>query len=95
MASASNSRSTEQGSGSNILRLKPPDPRVDPAAYLKSIYAVRERCSIVHEKAKQNKLLHFDVDMSKFKDTAQFVVSIIKVSTLAAVLYTIDTIDRH
>lgn len=95
MASSSNSRSTEQGNGPNALLMKPPDPTVDPAAYLKSIYAVRDRCSIVHERAKQNRLLHFDVDMSKFKDTAQFVVSIIKVSTLAAVLKTIDRIERY
>lgn len=32
------------------------------------------------EDAKVNALRHFDVDMSKFKDTAGYVVSIIKVS---------------
>lgn len=32
------------------------------------------------EEAKVNALHHFDVDMSKFKDTAGYVVSIIKVS---------------
>jgi len=31
------------------------------------------------EKAKRDELLHFNVDMSKFKDTTSFVVSIIKV----------------
>jgi hypothetical protein len=33
----------------------------------------------VLELAKRNELKHFTVDMSKFKDTAQYVVSIIKV----------------
>lgn len=59
---------------------KPPDPALDPAAYLRSIHAVRERSSIVLEKAKRNQLNHFDVDISKFKATASYVVSIIKVS---------------
>jgi hypothetical protein len=58
---------------------KAPDPNVNPAGYLRSIYAVRERCSLVLEKAKRNQLRHFTVDMSKFNDTARFVVSIIKV----------------
>jgi len=56
-----------------------PDPRVDPAAYLRSIGAVRERCSLVLQKAKKNQLNHFTVDMTKFHDTTKFVVSIIKV----------------
>jgi hypothetical protein len=59
---------------------RPPDPNVDPAAYLKSIYAVRERSGIVFEKAKRNQLAHFQVDMSKFPETAGYVVSIIKAS---------------
>jgi hypothetical protein len=58
---------------------KAPDPHVDPAGYLRSIGAVRERCSIVLEKARRNELNHFEVDMSKFADTTSFVVSIIKV----------------
>ncbi|RJE21720.1 Conserved fungal protein [Aspergillus sclerotialis] len=57
---------------------KPPDPALDPAAYLRSIHAVRERCHIVLEKAKKNQLAHFDVDMSKFVPTASYIVSIIK-----------------
>jgi len=61
---------------------KSPDPQVDPAGYLRSIGSVRERCAIVHEKAKRNQLNHFEVDMTKFKDTTKFVVSIIKVSGL-------------
>ena len=58
---------------------KAPDPNVDPAAYLRSIYAVRDRCRLVMDKAKRNQLRHFHIDMSKFPDTANFVVSIIKV----------------
>ncbi|KAF2179793.1 DUF1688-domain-containing protein [Zopfia rhizophila CBS 207.26] len=57
---------------------KAPDPALDPAAYLRSIYAVRERTKLVLEKAKKNQLKHFTVDMSKFQDTAGYVVSIIK-----------------
>lgn len=56
-----------------------PDPALDPAAYLRSIYAVRERTQLVYEKAKANQLRHFNVDMSKFPETAAYVVSIIKV----------------
>ncbi|KAL8628028.1 hypothetical protein Q9189_006279 [Teloschistes chrysophthalmus] len=56
----------------------PPDPNHDPAAYLRSIYAVRERSKYVHDKAKRNQLVHFDVDSSKFEETAAYVVSIIK-----------------
>lgn len=58
---------------------KAPDPNVDPAGYLRSIGAVRERCGIVLEKAKKNDLNHFEVDMGRFKDTTKFVVSVIKV----------------
>ena len=61
---------------------KPPDPNEDPAGYLRSIYAVRERSRLVLELAKKNQLQHFNVDMSKFSDTAKFVVSIIKVMFL-------------
>ncbi|KXL45044.1 hypothetical protein M433DRAFT_67607 [Acidomyces richmondensis BFW] len=57
---------------------RPPDPNLDPAGYLRSIYAVRERSRLVLEKAKRNQLRHFVVDMSKFNDTAKFVVAIIK-----------------
>jgi hypothetical protein len=57
----------------------PPDPNLDPVAYLRSIHAVRERSIVVMQKAKQNQLNHFDVDLTKFSSTAQYVVSIIKV----------------
>lgn len=55
-----------------------PDPTLDPAAYLRSIYAVRERTRLVLEKARKNQLKHFTVDMAKFQDTATYVVAIIK-----------------
>jgi Protein of unknown function (DUF1688) len=58
-----------------------PDPAIDPAAYLRSIHAVRERSRMVYERAKRNELNHFDVDLSKFSETASYVVSIIKVGT--------------
>ena len=58
---------------------KAPDPAVDPAGYLRSIGAVRERCAPVLEKARADRLNHFDVDMSFFENTTRFVVSIIKV----------------
>ena len=61
-----------------------PDPRVDPAAYLRSIGAVRERCGLVSQKAKKNQLNHFTVDMPKWEDTVKFVVSIIKVALAIA-----------
>ncbi|KAJ4373460.1 hypothetical protein N0V86_007599 [Didymella sp. IMI 355093] len=55
-----------------------PDPALDPAGYLRSIYAVRDRSRLVLEKAKKNQLKHFTVDMTKFSDVASFVVSIVK-----------------
>lgn len=58
---------------------KPPDRDAKPAQYLRSIYAVRERSRVVLDKAKADKLNHFDVDLSKFQDTADYVVAIIKV----------------
>ncbi|KAL6249587.1 hypothetical protein RBB50_003440 [Rhinocladiella similis] len=56
----------------------PPDPRSHPAAYLRSIHAVRQRTRLVLDEAKGNALNHFEVDLSKFKDTADYVVAIIK-----------------
>lgn len=61
---------------------KAPNPQIDPAAYLRSIGAVRERCNLILGAARRNQLTHFDVDMSKFEDTTSFVVSVIKVSQL-------------
>ncbi|KAF2125363.1 DUF1688-domain-containing protein [Dothidotthia symphoricarpi CBS 119687] len=57
---------------------KAPDPTLDPAGYLRSIYAVRERTRLVLEKAKKNQLKHFTVDLSKFGDVTSFVCAIIK-----------------
>lgn len=65
---------------------KGPDPHVDPAGYLRSIGAVRERSAIILEKAQANELNHFDVDMDKFEDTTKFVVSIIKVRLIPCVV---------
>lgn len=70
------------GAMPEITLPKAPDPALDPVAYLRSIYAVRERSRIVYEKAKKNQLKHFNVDMNKFPDTAKYVVSIIKVRRL-------------
>lgn len=62
---------------------RPPDPNLDPAAYLRSIYAVRERTSYIFDKARRNQLAHFDVDMTMFKETATYTVSIIKASLVS------------
>lgn len=62
-----------------IAMPRAPDPHVDPAGYLRSIGAVRERCSLMLEMAKRNELNHFDVNMENFSDTTKFVVSIMKV----------------
>jgi hypothetical protein len=62
---------------------RPPDPQLDPAGYLRSLNAVRERSSIVTAKALRNDLHHFDVDMSKFDDVVTFVANIIKVRRAA------------
>lgn len=64
-----------------------PNPNVDPAAYLRSIYAVRERSKVVMAKAHANQLRHFTVDMSKFRETASYVVSIIRASQTSFELY--------
>jgi hypothetical protein len=63
---------------------KAPDPHVDPAGYLRSIGAVRERCSLMLGKAKNNQLNHFDVNMAGFSDTTKFVVSIMKVRGISS-----------
>jgi hypothetical protein len=57
-----------------------PNPETDPAGYLRSIYAVRQQTQKVMAVAKRNELKHFKVDMSKLTDTANYVVSIIKVT---------------
>ncbi|CAK7234737.1 hypothetical protein SBRCBS47491_009049 [Sporothrix bragantina] len=57
---------------------RPPDPALDPAGYLRSLPAVRERSRIISDKALRNELNHFDVDMTKFPDVVSFVAQIIK-----------------
>lgn len=59
-----------------------PDPAMDPAAYLRSIYAVRERNKFVIENALQNKLTNFNVDLEKLQDVVDYVAMIIKVCLL-------------
>lgn len=81
-----NSNPAQNASIPDIPIPKAPDPNLHPAAYLRSIYAVRERCRLVMEKAKRNQLRHFHVDMSKFAETASFVVSIIKVLIMYSAL---------
>ena len=56
-----------------------PNPNTDPVAYLKSLYAVRERTKHVMVRAKRDQLTNFTVDISKFSDVVEYVVSIIKV----------------
>lgn len=58
---------------------RPPDPQLDPAGYLRSLTAVRERAKALMEKAQDNELVHFDVDMNKFPDVVTFVSGLIKV----------------
>ncbi|KAK4040866.1 hypothetical protein C8A01DRAFT_35136 [Parachaetomium inaequale] len=62
----------------NVAMPRPPDPQLDPAGYLRSLGAVRERCKIVTAKACRDELRHFDVDMQKFPDVVSFVANIIK-----------------
>ena len=75
-----------------------PDPALDPSAYLRSIYAVRERSRFVLEAARKNQLSNFTVDMGKFSDVAEYVVSIIKVrenetSARCGALLSLDRIE--
>ncbi|KAH7318263.1 hypothetical protein B0I35DRAFT_451224 [Stachybotrys elegans] len=57
---------------------RPPDPQLDPAGYLRSLGAVRERSRLVYDKALRNELRHFDVDMGKLNDVVTFVSGLIK-----------------
>jgi hypothetical protein len=78
---SSNGSKTPTVSFPDVPLPRAPDPALDPAAYLRSIYAVRERTRLVFEKAKKNQLKHFTVDMDKFHDTADYVTKIIKASS--------------
>ncbi|KAK3902438.1 hypothetical protein C8A05DRAFT_33849 [Staphylotrichum tortipilum] len=62
----------------SVAMPRSPDPQLDPAGYLRSLGAVRERCKIVTAKAYRDELHHFDVDMRKFPDVVSFVSNIIK-----------------
>lgn len=62
-----------------------PSETSDTVAYLRSIYAVRARSQKILSLAKQNRLNHFHIDSSKFAETAQYVVSIIKVRKVAII----------
>ncbi|PNY18229.1 Uracil catabolism protein 4 [Tolypocladium capitatum] len=57
---------------------RPPDPQLDPAGYLRSLGAVRERSKIITDKALRNELNHFDVDLNRFPDVVSFVTGLIK-----------------
>ncbi|PHH72868.1 hypothetical protein CDD80_4209 [Ophiocordyceps camponoti-rufipedis] len=57
---------------------RPPDPQLDPAGYLRSLGAVRERSKLVLSKALENDLNHFTVDMTKLPDVVAFVSRLIK-----------------
>lgn len=59
---------------------RPPDPQLDPAGYLRSLGAVRERSKLILDKAMRNELAHFDTDMEKLSDVVAFVSRLIKVS---------------
>ncbi|KAM0477510.1 hypothetical protein ACHAPX_005823 [Trichoderma viride] len=57
---------------------RPPDPALDPAGYLRSLGAIRDRAKVLLEKAEDNDLVHFDVDMNKFPNVVTFVSGLIK-----------------
>ena len=54
-------------------------PTYQTAAYLRTLPAIRERCTLVHELAKQGKLEYFDYHPEKELDVANFCVDIMKV----------------
>ena len=54
------------------------DSPVTTAAYLRTLPAIRERCSRVHTLAKEGKLDFFDYHPEKESEVAAFCVEIIK-----------------
>ena len=49
------------------------------AAYLKTLPAIRERCTKVHDLAKKGQLQYFDYHPEKEEDAASFCLGIIQV----------------
>lgn len=60
----------------NIANVIPP---YQLAVYLRTLPAIRERCTLVHELAKENKLQYFDYHPDKEVDVANFCIEIMKV----------------
>lgn len=54
----------------------------DQTAYLRTLPAIRERCSRVFKLAEQNKLEYFDYHPEKEKDVVEFCINIIKVCNI-------------
>ncbi|KAG6809716.1 hypothetical protein H0H92_015037 [Tricholoma furcatifolium] len=54
-------------------------PLEQKAAYLRTLPAIRERCSRVHDLAKQGKLQYFDYHPEKEADVAQLCIEIMKI----------------
>lgn len=70
---------TSSTSTSNTYIPPAPDPHEDPAGYLLSIHAVRKQSHLILEKARNNNLNHFDVDMGRLDSTADAVLGIMNV----------------
>ena len=62
-----------------MLHLTSETPLEQKAAYLRTLPAIRERCSRVFELAKQGKLEYFDYHPEKEADVTKFCVDIMKV----------------
>ncbi len=60
----------------NIGNIIPP---YQTAEYLRTLPAIRERCTLVHELAKQGKLQYFDYHPDKEVNVANFCIEIMKV----------------
>lgn len=73
---------------------RPPDPQLDPAGYLRSLPAIRERSRIVFEKAVQNDLKHFDVEIDKLQDVVTFVTGLIKVCSASCLRIKLQCVDE-
>ncbi|KAK6517007.1 hypothetical protein TWF506_006886 [Arthrobotrys conoides] len=56
----------------------PPNPHGDPVAYLRSLYAVRDRTKCIMDAAMKQQLTNFTFDKTKWEETVSYVVSIIK-----------------